>query len=427
MSITNCRYCNHELTPVLDLGYLYPSVYIKTIEEQETYKKEPLVLAKCEYCGLVQLHHNYNLDNLYRDYYYKSGANSDMVKALTYIANKVNKLINFSDNDVILDIGCNDGTLLKIIQELNNKTKLFKIGIDPELTFREEALEQCDVLVSEFFDINKYPIKQKAKLITAIAMFYDLPNPKRVAGEIKRILDDKGLFIVQFMDLYHMLKMNEFSNICQEHLEYYSIEWLVDFFEKEGLEVFKIEENDTNGGSTCFFISHPDVYEIEQSVDEFISKERTFMSSFKDPFRDFELSIYKNKNILLDFLDEQYMNNKAVMSLGAATKFSFFSQYYKLNRYRIRCIGEINKSKIGKCTIGSNIPIVDEKDVINENPPYIMVNIWQFKPFFKNMLSSYVEGGGNVIFPLPIPTLWNKHGEITIENYFNIQRTEYGN
>lgn len=402
-----CRYCNNYLKLLFDLGETYPSAYVSINDDLSIYKKEPLKLCQCESCGLIQLDRNYDQNFLFKNYYYKSNANSDMIKSLQDIVNKIEEKIILNDNDIVLDIGCNDGTLLSLYK---NK-KLFKIGIDPEISFHNEAIEKMDILVNDFFDLYKYPIKKKPKVITAIAMWYDLIELKNPVKEIKRILDDKGIFIVQFTDWYHTHLLSEVSNICQEHSNYYTIEWLLNYFKENDLEVFDISQNDTNGGSTRFYISHPDKFKIENSVQYFLQKEKNYFNSFSNSIDIFKERVNINKKILLEFLNKQKEDNKIIMSLGSSTKFNFLAQYYGLTPDLIKCIGEISKEKIGKVTLGTNIPIVHEREVIQSNPDYIMVNIWQFTPFFKKLLKPYVEKGGNVIFPLPSsPQVWNHKG-----------------
>ena len=413
---SNCRYCGNELRIVIDLGDLYPSAYINKGEEifydkePLTYDKEPLAMAVCPNCNLVQLSHNFNLDDLYKEYYYKSNANSDMIKSLQDIVSEIEQRIKLKNNDAVLDIGANDGTLLSLY---NNKN-LLKIGIDPCITFHQELMQKADITISDYFDRFKYPIKQKPQVITFIACFYDLPNPKQVAEELKNILADDGLLVIQFTDLFNTWMLNEFSNICQEHIEYYSINWLYKFFNEIGLQVFDISQNNTNGGSTRFYISHPNAFKIEDSVERYLKLEKDYINSFDDVFESFKSRIYFNKDILCNFLKQQADNNKVVMGLGSSTKFNTTAQFYNLNSNLIKCIGEISEAKIGKFTLGTSIPIVHEKQVFDSNPDFIMVNIWQFRPFFEKLLKGYVDRGGQVIFPLPEPEIWNKDGVFKI-------------
>lgn len=402
---SNCRYCNSELKEVFDLGYTYPSAYIKK-DEENLYNRSSLILSQCTSCNLIQLQNNYNLNFLFKDYYYKSNANSDMIKSLQDIVNEIEKRIELKNNDVILDIGANDGTLLSLYKNKN----LFKIGIDPENSFYFEAIEKMDILVNDFFDLYKYPIKKKAKVITAIAMWYDLIELNNPVKEIKRILANDGIFVIQFTDWYNSHILSEISNICQEHCNYYTIQWLFNYFKENNLEVFDISMNETNGGSTRFYISHPEAFKVEENVQKYLQKEQEYFNSFIDPFESFKEKVEFNKNTLVSFLKKCKEDNKIVMSLGSSTKFNFLAQYYNLNSDLIKCIGEISEAKIGKVTLGTGIPIVHEKEILESNPDYIMVNIWQFRPFFERLLKDYVDKGGSVIFPLPEPEIWNKSG-----------------
>ena len=163
-------------------------------------------------------------------------------------------LYDFVDGgDVVLDIGCNDGTLLKHYKKLGS---FFRIGIDPALNVASYGKKNCEAHSTSFFNkktFKKLSKNKKSKVITAIAMFYDLENPSKFVSDINDCLDDNGVFIAQLMCLESMLKKNDLGNICHEHLEFYSFKSLKYLFEKNGLKIFKIEENDINGGSYRIF------------------------------------------------------------------------------------------------------------------------------------------------------------------------------
>jgi len=399
-----CRACNSEnLIKVLDLGYIFPSTFITGIEYLE---RSPLVLAKCGDCELVQLKHTVNMDSMYRKYWYKSGINVDMRKALMDIVNNITSRIDIKDNDVILDIGCNDGTMFDYYPNY-----VIKVGFDPAFNLAREAKNHCDIFINDYFSAEKFPsLSKRAKIVTTIAMMYDLPDPNKFVEDIKSVLDVGGLWVSQFTDLLTMLRLNEFTTICHEHLEYYSIEWIIEFLKRHGLEVWDIQRNDVNGGSVRFYISYPSVFTVTPSVTDFLNDEKKYMSSFKDPIVSFAERVETVRHKFMTFLNESMITSKTVMGLGASTKANTLLQYFGVNDKLISCIGEVSKDKFGLKTVGTNIPIVPEGEVLKAKPYCIVVFTWQFKSFFMNLLKDYIQNDGNVLFPLPNPEIINKSG-----------------
>jgi len=246
---TKCRICGGELYSIYNLGNLFISDFI---EEKETGVKAPLVLAECKVCKLVQLNHTINLDSMYRKYWYRSGLNSSMCKDLEDVVKGAERAYGeLQDGDYVVDIGANDGTIFDYYTNKN----IVKIGYDPANNLAETALGHCNFFINDYFTAKDYTFP-KAKIITSIAMFYDLPDPNEFVKDIKSILDDNGVWVVQFTDLYSMLKINAVDNICGEHLEYYKLSDLVNLMNKHDLNVFDCEYNRVNGGSLRIYVCH---------------------------------------------------------------------------------------------------------------------------------------------------------------------------
>lgn len=395
----NCRVCDGILDVVLDLGYLCPSNFVKNPNKKLV--KAPLVLTKCNKCNLVQLKHTVDLDSMYRQYWYKSSLNSSMLVALKDIVKEVEKRIELRDGDIVVDIGCNTGSMLTMYSNLN----LIKVGFDPALNLKEEAEKNCTTFINDYFSASSYSLNNRAKVVTSIAMFYDLESPNIFIEDVKSIMHESGLWVIQLVDLVSMLKVNEFSTICVEHLETYSLEIMINLLKNNGLEVFDVSYNDVNGGSIRLYISFPNKFEISDNVIKYLKEEQQYMNSFTNSFLAFSQRIENIKLKFVEFIKIQRSNNKIVMGLGASTKANTLLQYFNIDSSLVKCIGEVNKDKFGLFTSGSNIPIVSEEEVLTSNPDYIIVFTWQFRKFFEKSLSNYINKGGKVIFPLPNPEI----------------------
>jgi len=396
-----CRLCNSELESFIDLGDIYPSNFIKQEEDSNNYKKLPLHMMKCSKCGLVQINEHPNLDSMYRQYWYKSSLNKSMVLALEDIVECIENKLYISDNGIVIDLGCNDGTLLSHYENKN----LFKIGFDPALNLKEEAEKQCDLFINDYFDDTK--ISQyygKANVITAIACFYDLPDPHKFVEGIKNLLEEEaGMFVIQYTDFLQTLKINAVDNFVHEHIELYSFKNIVDLMDQHGLRVFDVSTNNVNGGSVRAYICHKDTcfYKTMLSVDKMLKEENNFLSQFDNPFESFKIRVNEIKTICKDFIIQEISKGKTIFILGASTKGNTTAQILELNNNLIPFAAEVNKDKLGLKTIGTDIPIIAEEKAFELNPDYFLVLPWHFIESFKKIHKDYLNKGGKFIVPFP--------------------------
>ena len=303
---SECRVCDGQLLTEWNLGLIYPSNFIHKWDNSNRYEKVPLELTKCASCGLYQLKHTLNLDSMYRRYWYKSNLNKSMVQDLKDVVSYAESKVDLKDKDMVVDIGCNDGTLF---EQYKNKT-LYKVGFDPALNI--DARTKCDLFINDYF--GDYYQLRIAKVITTIAMFYDLEDPVFFVKNIKDTLAKDGIWIIQLTDLYSMFLTHAFDNIVHEHLEYYTLEWLDRFMKYMGLEVIDADHNYVNGRSLRICVAWPGVYKRSYIVNELIKIEKT---SYEDNriIKELQNSMNYIKETILD-----YLSNNRVYGLGASTK-----------------------------------------------------------------------------------------------------------
>jgi len=229
----------------------------------------------------------------------------------------------------------------------------------------------------------------KAKVITALGMFYDLDDPNAFIHDIQKTLSPDGIFVAQLMCLASMLEKNDLGNICHEHIEYYSYESLKFMFEKNGLEIFKVEENAVNGGSYRIFARHFKLGSIDLN-------ERCTMSDLHD----FKKRIDENRDKCVTFIKEEVAKGKTVYVYGASTKGNVILQYYGLDHTLITAAAERSPEKWGKYTIGTGIPIVSEDEARKAQPDYFLVLPWAFFDEFYERELEWRQKGGKFIIPL---------------------------
>ena len=404
LTITECRSCGStNLTNILSLGLQYPSNFIELNSISDKREQIPLELIFCEKkdCGLLQLKHTASRESLYKKYWFRSGINEKMVEALKDITKSVEKRISLSENDIVLDIGCNDGTLLRSYQ-----SKVRLVGFEPASNLVDEAKEGTELIINNFFSfyefVQHFP-NERIKVITSIAMFYDLEDPNSFVSDIVNCLDRDGIWVIQMAYLIPMLELNAFDNIVHEHLEYWSLKSLKRLLEEHDLEIFDVELNDVYGGSFRIFVKTKknDKLNIQNSVDEFLKKEDEFGLEKKETYLNFANRVNSLKNKLNDFIKKEISNGKLIYAYGASTKGNTLLQFYNLNNKLISKAADRDSKKFGKMTVGSNIPVISEEQARDEKPDYFLVLPWHLVDFFKERENEFLNNGGKFIVPLP--------------------------
>jgi len=368
----------------------------------------------CKKCKLVQLKNRYDLKYLFnQDYGYSSDLNKSMVSHLNSVVQSALKIRKLNKNDVVLDIASNDGTLLNLYPSNLN---LIKVGIDPILPKYKNNYSKINYHVPTFFTAKQYfaKLKTKAKVITALSVFYDSPNPNKFLRDIKLVLDNEGLFILEQSDLLLMIKNISIDTICHEHLAYYSLKVLSSMLKKNKLKIYKHEYNKINGGSSILYISHLENnnYQTPLSFNKKLLNESKYFLDKKKTYDNFFKQANNNKDELLKLLKKLKNKKKIIHGFGASTKGNTMLQHFKIDSNYIDCIAEINQDKFNKLTPGTNIKIISEEKSIKMKPDYYLVLPWHFK---QNIISRFKKSKlfkGIFIFPFPKLLLVNMRNKI---------------
>ena len=404
-----CRVSGEKTIPLFSLGKLYLSDFI---ERHETPKYVPVELEMrlAPKSELVQLAHTVPGDIMYRKYWYKSGTNATMTNELMNIAKRAQDLMHLNPGDVFLDIGCNDGTLLSFVEK-----HIVRIGFDPN-DFKIESIKQADLIINNYFNYKEYQKTihghKKARVITSIAMFYDLEDPNAFVSDVRKTLDKNGLWIMQMSYLPLMLKQLAFDNICHEHLEYYSLEALQILLKRNGMQVVDCELNDVNGGSFRIYIRHKDADPStfatapqrdvsNMRVASVLEYEKTLKLNDKKIYLEFWKNINKLKEETVSFIKREKKKGKKIWGYGASTKGNTLLQWFGLDNTLIDGIAERSPAKFGLKTAGTNIPIYSEAEMRKAKPDYLLVLPWHFIAEFKKREADFLKRGGRLILPCP--------------------------
>lgn len=407
-AIEKCRVCaSPELTSILSLGSIYVSDFVtdRTIPSPD--EQYPLELVLCNPqkggCGLLQLKHSVDPSKMYNFYYYHSGTNAMMRKALADITHQAQARVKLKKGDFVLDIGCNDGTLLRSYTE--KRIKL--VGFDPAKNLVPEARVGTTRIINDYFNYaafeEVYPGK-KAKIVTSIAMFYDLDDPNRFVSDVVGCLHAKGLWILQMSYLPLMLEQNAFDNICHEHLEYYSLFSLGNLLRRHDLKIVDVELNDVNGGSFRVYIKHASASVTPQGakrVEALEKNEKKLKLAERETYFEFAERILAIREKLYHFVRSEVEKGKVVYAYGASTKGNTLLQYFNLDHTLIQSAVERNPDKFGKKTVGTMIPILSEEEARARHPDYFLVLPWHFLDIFLKQEAKFLKSGGRFIVPLP--------------------------
>ena len=409
--VTECRICrNKNLTTIYDLGNQALGSRFPTVDQPEP-MSAPLILVKCDgdnSCGLLQLSHNVSSDELYlQSYGYRSGLNNTMITHLSGLVSEIESKVDLLDGDIVLDIGSNDCTLLK---SYTNGDKLQRVGIDPTGTQFKDYYPDSVCLVPKFFNAAEYKNSfgdQKAKVVTSVSMFYDLPDPLIFSRDIKEILHEDGIWVTEQSYCMTMLERNSFDTICHEHLEYYMLKQLQYIADNVGFVITDVSLNDCNGGSFRVTLRHSGTK--YQHLDQMLEIESKVTN---DELQEFVKRCDKMKDELVTFISDKVAQGKTVYLYGASTKGNTLLQYYGLDNSLITAAAERNTEKYGRRTPKTNIPIIPESEMREANPDYLLVLPWHFKTEFLQREHEYLENGGHIIFPLPNMEIYDKNNSI---------------
>lgn len=398
-----CRICgSSHLLQVLDLGeQMLTGVFPRSRDAQMT--TGPLRLVKCvadDGCGLLQLAHTYDLGEMYGENYgYRSGLNASMVRHLSAKVARICEFISLRQDDLVIDVGSNDGTTLGAYPE---SIGVDLLGIDPTAgKFRQYYKPHVD-LCADFFTagtLRKVRPSKRVRVLTSFSMFYDLEAPMAFMQDVHDVLADDGIWVFEQSYMPAMLDALSYDTVCHEHLEYYAlkqVKWMAD---RVGFTIVDIEFNDVNGGSfsvtaaksTSGLPESPDVARV-------LADEHARGLDTPVPFEDFARRTAQSRDGLRAFLEQAKAEGKTVAALGASTKGNVLLQYCGITTEDVAEVGEVNPDKFGTMTPGTFLPIRAEADVLAHGHDYHLVLPWHFRRHF---LANPAYEGRTMVFPLP--------------------------
>ncbi len=399
--VRTCRICKSDrLTEILDFGDLtLTGVFPGSLDESVPTGRVRLLL--CRECGLVQLGDTFPPEEMYGDNYgYRSGLNKSMVNHLERITRSLETRTALSPGDTVLDIGANDGTLLRSY----TVPGLQRIGIDPTIKKFSEYYPADISAVADFFSAKAFRSVTDAKvtIVTSIAMFYDLDDPVAFASDIASVLADDGVWYFEQSYMPWMLRSGAYDTICHEHLEYYSLTTIKNILDRAGLVLIDAATNAVNGGSISVTAGkgveghEPSVY-----ARWLLAQEESDRVHAPESWVEFRQKVHSRQEDLRSLLTQLTDSGAVVMALGASTKGNVLMMTTPVGIDLVSKVGDVNPYKYGRFLPGTGIPIVSQEEVLADKPDYLLILPWHFRETFMVSLEEYLAGGGRLIFPLP--------------------------
>lgn len=416
---TICRVCgSNQLTEVIWLAeqYLSPT-FVKTNKGNALAQiKTPMTLLLCDRqknptgCGLLQLKEVVNKELLYTNYFYRSATSSTMREDLQEVVRDVEQHVTLNTGDYVVDIGANDGTMLGYFPPATHR-----VGIEPAKNIDWSQLDPSLKIVNDYFSqaaLEKALPGKKVKVFTSCAMFYDLEDPNSFVADVKSALAPDGMWCIQLSYLPLMFKNMNFYDICNEHLEYYSLHTLQNLMARHHLTIVDATTNGVNGGSARVFITHDEARPTPSSNFKKLYDEEERLNLYDSAtYHQFYKEMTTLKDKVQNYLGYKKNLGKTVLGLGASTKGNVLLQFFGITKETMPAISERNPDKVGLRTLGTDIELISEKEARTKKPGCMLVLPWYFKEEIVKREQEYIKQDGELVFPMPYPHVVTKHGE----------------
>lgn len=403
-----CRVCKSKnLSKVLSFGptpLANAFLSSKQIDFQEPFF--PLDVYFCKDCTFLQLGHVVSPKILFKDYVYVSSTSPVFVNHFKKFAGEAFPRFSLNNNSLIVDIGSNDGILLKPFKELGTKV----LGIEPAVHIANIAKKEGIDTIPEFFSVNLAKkivrTKGKAKIVTATNVFAHIDNLDEVIKGVLILLEDDGVFIMEAPYLVDFIEKRYFDLVYHEHLSYWAIKPLITLFKRFDMTLFDVEKVDSHGGSIRIFVKkNKSSYKVQESVNKFLKLEKKYKLDDKNTYLNYADLVLQNRLKLMKLLTNLKLKKKKIIGYGAPAKGNTLLNYFKISSDLLDYIVDDSPFKQGLYTPGTHIPVFSAQKVKEDKPDYILILAWNFAKPIMEKYFWFEKEGGKFIIPVPAPKI----------------------
>ncbi len=405
--ITKCRICGNEnLTPVISLGeQCLSSVFPERDSPNPSISPLDLVLCdgddSSDICRMLQFKHTANVSEMYGTTYgYRSSTSRTMRSHLEAKIKRLLDIVQPKNGDVVLDIGCNDGTVLNLYRNLD----LVRVGMDPSSEKFADNFDPDIQVIYDFFSAD--PLRdiigdRKCRIITSIAMFYDLEDPVGFMRQIHSILAQDGVWGFELSYMPMMLTNLTYDQVCHEHITYMGLRQIFWMAQRANIKILDVSLNDINGGSFDIIAARNDstLTPNHQNIKKLLDYEEPLTTIA--PYNRFRNRVLQHRDEVRNFFDLTRAAGKKVYGYGASTKGNIVLNYCGLTPQDLVAICDKQPQKDGLVTPGTRIPIISQEELRRNQPDYVFVLIWHFRREVIEDEIEYLEKGGKLVFDLP--------------------------
>jgi len=403
--VDHCQVCeSSELSSVLFLGFLPPVNTMAPIGSRPTEQTSyPAQVLRCTRCGLVQLGLTVDPHILFPpDYAYTSGTTRILRENFAELASEVSSLYPLTPNDLVVDVGSNDGTLLNAFQARGARV----FGIEPTQKSELARTRGIPTMTAFFGDAAARAAvaeNGQAKIVTATNVFAHIEDVHSIVKAVLTLLQDDGLFITESHYLLPLVRTIQFDTIYHEHLRYYSLTSLAYLLRQHGLEVIRAKAIPTHGGSFRVYAARAGLHRVDRSVAVMMEEEGRHLTP--EALSAFRTAVVRAKLGILALLDGLLRQGARIYAVGAPSRASTLVNYVGIDDAMLECVLEVPGShKIGRYMPGTLIPVVDEKRLDSDPPDYLMLLSWHIAD---ELMPKLRQRGfqGKFIVPLPEPRI----------------------
>jgi hypothetical protein len=404
--LKHCRLCKStNIIPILNLGKTALAnsfLTKKQLKEKELFF--PLGLNFCLKCGQLQTTHVVSPELMFRNYVWVSSTSPVTRDHFKEYAETVFDKLKMKKGDLVVEMGSNDGVLLKPFKKMGAKV----LGVDPAINVAKRTTKQGILTLPYFFDskIAKKIVKKygKAKVISGNNVFAHINDLDEILSGVDILLDKNGVFVIEFPYLIDFVEKNLFDLVYHEHLSYLAITPLSKFFKKHGMEIFSVIKTPVHGGSVRLFVQRVNgEYIVDRSVNKFIELEKQKRLDKLQTYKQYAKNIKRNKESLVKIINNIKSKNKSIVGYGAPAKGNTLLSYFKIDNKTLNYIVDDSPYKLNLYTPGTHILVTKPSEIIKNKPDYVLILAWNFAEPIMDKLNKYKEEGGHFIIPVPKP------------------------
>jgi hypothetical protein len=361
----------------------------------------PIDLHMCNHCGLAQIMDVIDPEILYGEYIYVTASSMGLAEHFRSYADSVSERCSLNLDSLVVDIGSNDGTLLRCFQKLGMKV----LGVEPATHIAAQATTGGIKTIDKFFtpELARQIVAEYgcAKLVTANNVFANIDDLMSWVSAVNELLAGDGVFVFESYYLADLVQNMVFDFIYHEHLCAFSVKPTQSLFERVGLELVAVQRSATKGGSLRYFVQRPGgPLAKDGSVDEILKFEDSIGLYRKETFRTFANKVNDLKEKTRNFLARAQSEGKSIVGFGASITGTTLLYHFEIGDY-LEYLVDDNPAKQGRFSPGHHLPVLSSSVIYDRKPDYVVILAWRFAEAFINKNNEYLKGGGCFVIPVP--------------------------